>query len=153
MHSAIQQFRENMLRARELGKLAAAVGKIITPAIDVSDMWRAQVVLGVSALDHFVHEMARLGMIETAKGTRPKTDAFLRFELPLDAVDLGLAGNAHELWLGEAVREKHGCYNPHCLLRIISPMAEAVKACGPVDTTDLDQLLSTGEPDAGFADE
>ncbi len=107
MHSAIQQFRDNMLRARELGNLASAVGKIITPAIDVSDMWRAQVVLGVSALDHLIHEMARLGMIESGKGTRPKTDAFLRFELPLDAVGLGLTGQAHELWLGEAVREKH----------------------------------------------
>lgn len=107
MHSAIQQFRDNLLRARELGTLAAVVGKIGTPAIDVSDMWRAQVVLGVGALDHLVHEMARLGMIESSKGTRPKTDAFLRFQLPLDAVGLGLAGQAHELWLGEAVREKH----------------------------------------------
>lgn len=107
MHSAIQQFRDNMLRARDLGRLAAAVGKIITPVIDVSDMWRAQVVLGVSALDHLIHEMARLGMIESSKGVRPKTDAFLRFQLPLDAVSLGLAGQTHELWLGEAVREKH----------------------------------------------
>ena len=107
MHSAIQQFRDNLIRARELGKLAAAVGKIVTPAIDVSDMWRAQVVLGVSALDHLIHEMARLGMIESSKGTRPKTDAFLRFQLPLDAVGFGLTGQAHELWLGEAVREKH----------------------------------------------
>ena len=107
MHSAIHQFRENMLRARELGKLAEAVGKIITSAIDLSDMWRAQIVLGVSALDHLIHEMARLGMIESAKGTRPKTDAFLRFQLPLNAVDLGLNGQPHEAWLGEAVREKN----------------------------------------------
>ena len=117
-----------MLRARELGKLAAAVGKIITPAIDVSDMWRAQVVLGVSALDHFVHEMARLGMIETAKGTRPKTDAFLRFELPLDAVDLGLAGNAHELWLGEAVREKHSWLS----FQHPDKIAEAIRLISPI---------------------
>jgi hypothetical protein len=46
-----------------------------TVAIDVSDMLRAQIVLGVSALDHLVHEMARLGMIESAKGARQKTDA------------------------------------------------------------------------------
>lgn len=107
MHSAIQQFHGNMLRARELGRLAAAIAKITTPAIDVSDIWRSQIVLGVSALDHFVHELTRLGMIETARGARPRTDAFLRFELPLGAVEDGLAGQAHELWLGEAVRDKH----------------------------------------------
>src|SRR5258708_36254368 len=46
-------------------------------------------------------------MIERLNGSRPKTDAFLKFQLPLQAVDLGLSGQAHELWLGEAVREKH----------------------------------------------
>lgn len=107
MRSAIEQFRGNMLRARELGGIAAAIAKITTLAIDVSDLWRSQIVLGVSALDHFVHELTRLGMIETAKGTRPRTDAFARFQIPLCAVDDGLAGQAHELWLGEAVRDKH----------------------------------------------
>ena len=96
-----------MLRARELGSLAAAIAMVTTPAIDVSDLWRSQIVLGVSALDHFVHELTRLGMIESAKGLRPRTDAFLRFQLPLGAVNDGLAGQAHELWLGEAVRDRH----------------------------------------------
>jgi hypothetical protein len=107
MRDAIDQFQANLLRARELGKLAAAVRQMTTAAIDVSDMWRAQIVLGISALDHLIHEMARLGMIETAKGARQKTDAYLRFALPLDAVERGFGGQIHEGWLGEAVREKH----------------------------------------------
>lgn len=107
MYSAIRQFRDNLHRARELGVLSSAVASITTAAIDVSDMWRAQIVLGVSALDHLIHEMARLGMIESAAGARPKTDAFRRFQCPLEAVDLGFNGQPHEVWLGEAVREKH----------------------------------------------
>jgi hypothetical protein len=107
MRNVIQQFRDNLLRARELGNLAAAVAQITTSAVDVSDMWRAQIVLGVSALDHLVHELARIGMIEIAKGTRQKTDAYLKFVLPLSAVERGLNGSDHEVWLGEAVREKH----------------------------------------------
>lgn len=107
MHSAIVQFRENLHRARELGVLSSAVASITTAAIDVSDMWRAQIVLGVSALDYLIHEMARLGMVECAAGVRPKTDAFLRFQLPLDAVDRGFNGQPHDVWLGETVREKH----------------------------------------------
>src|SRR5258708_5089156 len=107
MHNVIRQFRDNLLRARELGNLAVAVSQITTSAIDVSDMWRAQIVLGVSALDHLVHELARMGMIEIAKGKRQKTDAYLKFALPLSAVEIGFSGHDHEVWLGDAVREKH----------------------------------------------
>jgi hypothetical protein len=107
MQQAIQQFRQNILRARELGNLASAVQQITTTAIDVSDMWRAQIVLGVSALDYFVHELTRLGMIDVAKGNRPKTDAYLKFSIPIDAAERGLAGQTHELWLGNAVRDRH----------------------------------------------
>ena len=107
MHSALLQFRTNILRARELGTLAVAVTKITTTAIDVTDMWRAQIVLGVSALDYLIHELARIGMVEIAKGVRPKTDAFSKFQLPLDAVERALRGLSHESWLGDIVREKH----------------------------------------------
>ena len=128
MLSAIQQFRGNMLRTRELGRLAAAIAKITTPAIDVSDLWRSQIVLGVSALDHFVHELTRLGMIETAQGKRPKTDAFVRFQIPLGAVDDGLAGQAHELWLGEAIRDKHSWLS----FQHPDKIAEAVRLMSPI---------------------
>ncbi len=101
------QFNENLIRVRELGALADAVNGLTTSVIDVSDLWRAQVVLVVSAFDNFVHDITRVGMIECAKGLRPKTDAYLRFELPLSATDLGIAGTAHEVWIGETVRQKH----------------------------------------------
>lgn len=128
MLSAIQQFRGNMLRTRELGRLAAAIAKIITPAIDVSDLWRSQIVLAVSALDHFIHELARLGMIEAAKGARPKTDAFFRFQIPLAAVDDGLAGQPHELWLGDAVRDKHSWLS----FQDPDKIADAIRLISPV---------------------
>lgn len=107
MLNTIQQFRTNLLRARELGTLAVGVTKITTVAIDVTDMWRAQIVLGVSALDYLIHELARIGMIEISKGIRPRTDAFAKFQLSLDAVERALNGHAHESWLGDTVREKH----------------------------------------------
>ncbi len=104
MFKALTQFRENLTRARELGNLATAVGQMTTGAIDLSDIWRAQIVLVVSALDHLIHEMVRLGMVEIAKGNRPKTDAYSRFMLSIDAVERGLNGQSHENWLGESVR-------------------------------------------------
>lgn len=128
MHKALRQFQDNLLRARELGKLAEAVTHITTSAIDVSDMWRAQVVLGVSALDHLIHEMARLGMLEIFKGTRSKTDAFSRFQAPLDSVMRGLNGQAHELWLGDAVREKHSWLS----FQQPDKIADAIRLISPV---------------------
>ena len=128
MLNAYQQFRENLLRARELGNLAAAVGQIMTTAIDISDMWRAQIVLGVSALDHLIHEMARLGMIESARGIRQKTDSYLRFSLPLDAVERAISGHPHEAWLGDTVREKHSWLS----FQHPEKVAEAIRLISPV---------------------
>ena len=99
MLSAQTQFKENLKRVRELGGVAAAVQSLTTSAIDVSDLWRAQVVLAVSALDYFIHELARLGMIDCAKGARPKTDAYLRFDIPLSATESALNGTTHEVWV------------------------------------------------------
>lgn len=107
MLSAQAQFQENLKRVRELGGLAVAVQSLTTSAIDVSDLWRSQIVLVVSALDYFIHELVRLGMIECSKGTRAKTDAYLRFQMPLSATESAMAGSAHEIWIGEIVRERH----------------------------------------------
>lgn len=128
MHSCRLQFNENLIRVRELGVLADAVDGLTTSAIDVSDLWRAQVVLVVSAFDNFVHDITRVGMIECAKGQRPKTDAYLKFELPLSATDLGIAGAAHAVWIGETVRRKHSWQS----FQDPDKVADAIRLVSPV---------------------
>lgn len=90
-----------------MGALAGAIQALTTPAIDISDILRSQLVLAVSALDQLIHEMVRFGMIETAKGQRPKTDAYYRFQLPVTAVESALSGTEQEVWIGESVRQRH----------------------------------------------
>lgn len=107
MHSALTQFTENLKRVKELGALATAIESMTTPAVDVSDMLRSQIVLAVSALDQFVHELVRVGMVEAAKGRRRKTDAYMRFPIPVTAVESALNGLDCETWVGESVRERH----------------------------------------------
>lgn len=132
MHKVLLQFRTNIAGARELGRLGAAVSQLTTSAVDVSDIFRAQIVLGVSALDHFIHELTRVGMIETSSGRRLKTDAFLRFQIPLSAVELGLAGHSHEGWLGEAIRERHSWLS----FQHPDKVADAVRLFSPVQLWD-----------------
>jgi hypothetical protein len=83
MQVAINAFNTSMSRVRALHALYGVFAKQVTAVIDLSDVLRAEIVLAVSALDHFVHELARLGMLECWLGTRKSTDAFKRFPLPI----------------------------------------------------------------------
>jgi hypothetical protein len=89
MHRAIESYRDNVARVRNLGGINQALSSIVTSAIDLSDILRAQHVLAVSALDYFVHEAARTGMLQIFDGKRAPTPAFSRFRISLDALGPG----------------------------------------------------------------
>lgn len=108
MHSAIQQFRSNIERVRGLGGLYTSLSRLTTPVVDATDILRAQIVLTVSALDHYVHEITRLGMIEVFDGLRPPTNAFRRFQVTIDAAMIGLGTTGDSSWFEQEIREKHG---------------------------------------------
>src|SRR5882672_9486708 len=89
MLNAIATYRDNIVRVRTLGGINQALGSIVTVAIDLSDLLRAQHVLAVSALDYFIHETARKGMLEIFDGKRAPTPAYSRFRIPLDSLGVG----------------------------------------------------------------
>ena len=107
MKAALDQFQTNVARARALSGIAESLGALTTLVVDVTDIHRAALVLGVSALDHFVHEFVRLGMLEAHRGNRPVTDANLSFKIPILAVRTGFANPAQDDWLDEAIRKAH----------------------------------------------
>lgn len=96
-----------MGRARALTGLANSLLSITTPAVDLTDLYRASLVLGVSALDYFVHEFVRMGMLEVNSGARAPTDAYLSFRIPLKSVGQGVSAPATNDWLDSTVREAH----------------------------------------------
>lgn len=108
MQSAIQQLRVNIERVRAIGGLYAALGHLTTPAVDASDLLRTQIVMAVSALDHYIHEIARVGMLEVYSGQRSQTAAFQRFQVTMDNVIIGLSAPGANTWLETEIREKHG---------------------------------------------
>lgn len=108
MQKAIDDFETSMARVRALHALQASFTKLVTEAVDLSDILRAEVVLAVSALDYFVHELTRLGMLESWSGVRAQTDAFQRFQLPLSIVG-GLNNPAAGGQVLDAeIRSRHG---------------------------------------------
>lgn len=50
----------------------------------MSDISRSQLVYAVSALDKLIHELVRIGMLQSFLGQRVKTAKFVRFSISLD---------------------------------------------------------------------
>jgi hypothetical protein len=108
MQAALDAFESNMSRVRSLHALRSVFVASVTAAVDLSDILRAELVLAVSALDHFVHELTRLGMLECWSGARNSTDAFNRFQLPLStAINLASSASAVDI-LDAEIRSRHG---------------------------------------------
>ena len=103
----IDQFRQNVERVNTLVGMHAAIQVRVTPALDPSDMLRAAMLLGVSALDQLVHELVRVGMLEAYAGLRPETDALRRFEVSLASVRLATTSPARLDWFDAEVRSRH----------------------------------------------
>ena len=107
MLSPIEQFRENITRVQNLGGLHTAFGNVTTAVVDLTDLLRAQIVMIVSALDHYIHEITRVGMLEVYNGTRLQTDAFLRFQVTLYSAMQGISDSTKNEWLDVEIRERH----------------------------------------------
>jgi hypothetical protein len=106
MQKALDAFRDSISRVHHLGGLHKAILSLTTPAIDASDLLRAQIVLAVSALDFYVHEITVAGMLEVFKGTRPATPAFEKYRVSVGAMIAGLPTGSHD-WFEADVRERH----------------------------------------------
>ena len=107
MQAAIEQFRRNVQRVRDLGSLYQALASQTTQALDLSDLLRSQWVMVVSALDYYAHELVRLGMLDAFHGHRPMTDAFLRFQVTLGGALDAVAMPGSEDWLDDQIKARH----------------------------------------------
>ncbi len=108
MQTAFDQFCGNIQRVRSLGAIYQALNAQTTPALDLTDILRSEWVMAVSALDHYVHELVKLGMLEAHRGKRDQTDAFLRFPIALSGTLQAINAAGNDDWLEEQIRTSHG---------------------------------------------
>lgn len=123
MPSPIEQFRENIIRVQDLGGLQSALDSATTSALDLTDLLRAQIVMIVSALDLYIHEITRVGMLEVYNGSRPQTDAFLKFQVSLDSAIQGVSNSSRDEWLETEIRTRHS----HLSFQEPNKIADAVR--------------------------
>lgn len=111
MQIAKTHFEQNILRVKNLGSIYQSLNSDTTQLLDLSDILRAQYVMLVSALDHFIHEVVRFGMIETYNGNRRATKTFKEFILGLDKDILfskAIMEAKNDIWLNYQIRYKNG---------------------------------------------
>jgi len=107
MQNAIDLFRPSIVRVRALGDLYNYLQRHTSPAIDLTDILRSQIVMAVSSLDQYIHEITRIGMIESYNGSRPRTAAFHRFQVSMKGVITGVSALGH-LWFEDEIRARQG---------------------------------------------
>lgn len=109
MQSAFDQFQENMSRVEALIGIYRSINTQTTGVVDSSDILRAALVFSVSALDKFVHDVTRIGMLEIFQGKRKATEAFLRFQLSMRIFTFSQIASEEETlsFLDEEIRERH----------------------------------------------
>ncbi|MGB8687170.1 MAG: HEPN domain-containing protein [Microcoleus sp.] len=108
MQSAIDLFRISIARVRDLIAVHNSLKAQTSNVLDISDMLRSALVLAVSALDYYIHEVVRIGMLEIHRGQRLEPPAFSGFQISLGNARAGInAGQNIDSWLEDEIRQRH----------------------------------------------
>ena len=123
MSRPLAQFQNNLSHAHHVLGLATAIDAQTSGAIDTDDLLRSALVSGVSALDHYVHEIVRKLMIEIADGKREPTEAYWRFSVSVRVMMYAANGVPASHCMDEAVRREHG----HLAFQQPDKIADAIR--------------------------
>ena len=138
MQSALDEFRISINRVRELIGLHNSIQAQATSILDVSDILRSALVLAVSALDYYIHEVVTLGMLEIYRGQRSEPpvsrnssqSAFARFQVSLGSArqDRIIATDIAS-WLESEIENIHGSEfvrQPHLISSLTSAISDSL---------------------------
>lgn len=107
MDDSIQTFRVNITRAKNLGGIHNVLESKTTSILDITDILRAELVMAVSAVDHFIHSIVEEGMLEIYQNLRPRTDAYNIFESSLENIPCAITDPAYAVWFKDEIHRKH----------------------------------------------
>jgi hypothetical protein len=88
MHNALALFQANIGSARNLSAVHAFLAANVVTPLSYDDLLRSQLVYAVSALDKLLHDLIRIGMVQTFTGIRQPTAKYLT-----ESISLELHGN------------------------------------------------------------
>jgi len=103
MKTAIESFHNNIKRVHDLTE-AYTILVNCEPTKDFSDVLRAQYVLAISALDMFIHDIIRAGMVEILQGNRKQTEEYQKFSITMSLINF----DERYGWFESEVRRRLG---------------------------------------------
>ena len=83
MNSAFRSFEKEIDSAGELTALFEFANQQIVAPFSFEDLLRAQLVYTMSAFDKLIHDLVRIGMVQSFLGTRPPSPKYLAFQVSL----------------------------------------------------------------------
>jgi|JFJP01.1.fsa_nt_gi hypothetical protein len=104
MKTALEQFHEEIQRVRNLIAIYDYLRADPKNTLDSSDILRGCMVLLVSALDAFVHDIVRIGMMQILRGDRTQTKTYQKVGFTLQQIDFDPTYS----WFERQIREKTG---------------------------------------------
>lgn len=111
MNRAVQQFEINFQSAKQLGIIYLAFVDKLTQANSLDELLRAEIVLAVSGLDCYIHDIVRIGMLAAFKAGKGEPNAYLRFGVSLELVKNLLSASTEDEKLSlfeHEIRQLHG---------------------------------------------
>lgn len=94
MTVAYNNFLKNMESIFELDHIYCYLSGQVT-AINISELLRAEYVLAISALDNYVHEVVREGLLKRFNDVNP-SEGLSKISIPLDIVKVMFSVDEHE---------------------------------------------------------
>ena len=107
MYNSIIQFKTNIGYVRNLSTIYYSLKSLAANA-DLSDILRAQLLMSVSAMDHFVHNSIEEGMLEIYQGSRPPTMSFNDFTVKMKDHQFALVNTGNTSWLRVEIQGQIG---------------------------------------------
>lgn len=83
MRNARALFNTNIIAAKQAGSIYDYLALSVTSPLSFDDLLRSQIVYSVSAFDKLIHDLVRIGMVETFTGSRPATPKYLNESISL----------------------------------------------------------------------
>ncbi|WP_168124036.1 HEPN domain-containing protein [Paenibacillus sp. HB172176] len=109
MNSSFQLFKSILEDTTNSKVLYQFLKDVVKPPYDYSDLLRWQWAQSVSALDKLIHDLVRVGMVESFLGTRAPTPKFLSFGFTLDIhFQLNQNTASATLLFEQMITQKHG---------------------------------------------
>lgn len=104
MSDSKTQFDSGITSIRDLTATIKQIDGLTTNLLDLSDLYRSQIVLVVSALDHFIHSFVLEEMLEIYSGRRSTTNSFNDYPIPISSVQTGRPSMST---IASHIRQKH----------------------------------------------